>query len=292
MTPFEITRPGDYKRILSFHGNSRYYLLHVPPSYDGSRPFPVVFAIHGATSNPRLMERFSGLNDKADSADFIVAYPAGSGAVNNVLTWNGGECCGFAHKTQVDDVGFFRMLLEDLARGVHHDADRVYLAGMSNGAHMAYRLASEMTEPFAAIACVAGPTSIDAVHPSRPIPLLHIHGTHDEFAPFNGGRGPRSLYGIDMRSVPDTIAMWVKANGCPTEPKVEHFPDRVGDGTSIVRHTYGPCQEAAEVILYTVENGGHTWPGRPPLPLTLGKSTANLIANDVIWEFFQRHPRK
>ena len=49
---------------------------------------------------------------------------------------------------------------------------------------------------------------------------------------------------------------------------------------------------ASEVILYTVEGGGHTWPGRDPrLPL-LGKSTRDISANDLIWDFFQKHPMR
>ena len=46
----------------------------------------------------------------------------------------------------------------------------------------------------------------------------------------------------------------------------------------------------AEVVLVVIEGGGHTWPGRPPLPAQLGKSTMNIAANDWIWEFFQKHP--
>src|SRR4051812_6169475 len=90
------SRPQDFVHRLHVGGRERWCLIHLPPAYDHERPLPCVFALHGATSNPRLMERFTGLNDKADAEGFIVAYPAGSGALANVLTWNGGACCGFA----------------------------------------------------------------------------------------------------------------------------------------------------------------------------------------------------
>jgi len=46
------------------------------------------------------------------------------------------------------------------------------------------------------------------------------------------------------------------------------------------------------VILYVIDGGGHTWPGRQwPVPL-LGRSTRDVAANDLIWEFFQKHPMK
>lgn len=289
--PHPLT-PGSHKREFDVGGRHRSYLLHVPAGFDGHGPVPAVLAFHGATSHARLMQQFSGLSAKADDAGFLAVYPNGTGALPNVLTWNGGACCGYAHNHQVDDVAFVRALLDDLASVAPVDPDRVYAAGMSNGAHMTYRLASELTEPFAAVACVAGAMGQDDCRPSRPIPVLHIHGTDDEFAPFHGGVGPRSVYRSHSQSVEHTIRCWARANGCPARPMVIEEPPRVDDGTRIVRRTYGPGENGSEVVLIVVEGGGHTWPGRPPLPLTLGKSSANLDANDTIWEFFQRHPRR
>lgn len=281
--------PGSHVRTLHVDGRERSYLLHVPVGFDGTRPLPAMLAFHGATSNGRLMQLFSGLSDKADAAGFFAVYPNGTGSLPNVLTWNGGRCCGYAFNHQVDDVAYVRALLVDLAGFVPVDPRRVYAAGMSNGAQITYRLGSELTERFAAIAGVAGPMGLDACNPSRPIPVLHIHGTDDEFAPFQGGVGPRSIYGADFHSVEFTVDCWVRANGCPPTPTVTAKPPRVDDGTRIVRKVYGPGRDGVEVVLIVVEGGGHTWPGRPPLPVTLGKSTANLDANDTIWEFFQRY---
>jgi polyhydroxybutyrate depolymerase len=236
------------------------------------------------------MEQFSGLSAKADRAGFVAVYPNGSGALPNVLTWNGGGCCGYAANHRVDDVGFVRALIDDLGRLVRLDPRRVYAAGMSNGAHLVYRLACELSDRVAAVAAVAGPMVLDGCRPARPVPVLHIHGTDDEFAPYHGGRGARSIYGQDFPSVEQTVRTWVRLNGCPEVPAVTEEPPEVADGTRVVRAAYGPCPGGSEVVLLTVEGGGHTWPGRPPLPAILGKSTANLDANDAIWEFFERHP--
>ena len=237
------------------------------------------------------MEHFSGLSSKADQAGFLAVYPNGTGNLPNVLTWNGGGCCGYAVHHAVDDVAFVRALLDDLGQTVPIDARRVYAAGMSNGAHLVYRLACEMGERLAAIAAVAGAMAIDDCRPVRPMPVLHIHGTDDQFAPFHGGRGPRSVYGTYAPSVEQTVRTWARINGCAATPTVTSEPSREDDGTRIMREVYSPCADGAEVVLLIVEGGGHTWPGRPPLPLALGKSTANLDANDAIWEFFQRHMR-
>ncbi len=283
-------QPGsDFKRELTVAGRERWYSGHVPAKWDGASPLPLVVAIHGATSNPRLMERFCGLSDKADAAGFAVIYPAGTGNTPTVLTWNGGTCCGYAVKHQVNDVEFLDRVLDDIAVALPIDLARVYFAGMSNGAHMTYRYAAARSRRIAAIACVAGPMAWPIPELVRPVPLIHIHGTNDEFAPFLGGRGPRSTFGVEALSIPETIATWVRANGLPEEPRVERFPDVAGDGTTVERRTYGPRADGIEAVLYVIEGGGHTWPGQPPLPLTLGKSSTNMNANDAIWEFFQKH---
>ena len=73
---------------------------------------------------------------------------------------------------------------------------------------------------------------------------------------------------------------------------VAEMPNIADDGTSVQRKTYGPGRDGSEVILYTIEGGGHTWPGRePPIPF-LGKSTRDISANDLIWDFFQKHPMR
>ncbi len=289
MKPRHTIPASNPTRSFSFDGRERSYLLHLPPQYDPTRRWPIILALHGATSNARLMQLFCGLSDKADQAGFVVVYPNGSGGLPNVLTWNAGGCCGYAVNHGINDVGFIDHLLDDVARHVSVDPARVYVAGMSNGAQMAYRLAAELTHRFAAIAAVAGPTGISDPRPSRPIPVVHLHGTDDQFAPFLGGVGTRSLYKIPFISIEETVRMWVRLNGCPETPTTTYDPLQVDDGTRIIRHHFGPGEGGSEVLWVIVEGGGHTWPGRPPLPEALGKSTSNLYANDLIWEFFQKH---
>jgi polyhydroxybutyrate depolymerase len=70
------------------------------------------------------------------------------------------------------------------------------------------------------------------------------------------------------------------------------MPDTARDGTSISRSTYRSCKDGTEVVLVAIEGGGHTWPGREPALKALGRSTRNISANDLIWEFFEKHPMK
>lgn len=282
---------GDHVRTVSVGTLQRSYLVHLPATYDARKRTPVVVAFHGGGTNAENMVSFSGLNEKSDEAGFIVVYPSGSGRFRKMHTFNGGNCCGYAAANKVDDVEFTRKILDDLAASANIDPKRVFATGMSNGAIMAYRLASELSDRIAAIAPVGGPMGTATVNPKRPVSVIHMHGTDDEFAPLRGGKG-RGFSGTAFYSVERSVQAWVEANGCGPEPVVTKVPDTAKDGTAVVRTTYGPCKDGAEVVLVAIEGGGHTWPGRVPPLRALGRSTKNISANDLMWEFFEKHPMK
>ena len=284
--------PGDHSRTLDHDGRTRTYIVHVPPKYDPKQPTPVVLALHGGGSNAEQMVRFCGLNAKADKEGFIVVYPSGTGRLPGMLTWNGGNCCAYAMWNKVDDVGFTRSLLDDLATVANVDAKRVFATGISNGGIMSYRLASELSDRIAAIAPVAGTMGGEACNPRRPVPVMHFHWTDDEFLPLKGGTGTRSLTQTEFYSVEHSITAWAKANGCPQTPTVTDEPKKIDDGTTVQRKTYGPGKDGAEVVLFVITGGGHAWPGQEPRVRFLGKSTQNISANDLMWAFFQKHPMK
>jgi polyhydroxybutyrate depolymerase len=284
--------PGDHRRVLTVDGQEREYLLRVPKTADDApREPPVVLAFHGGGSNAEAMIGFSGLNETAEREGFLVVYPNGAGRVARARTWNGGNCCGYAQRHMIDDVKFVRLLLDDMKQATPFDEHRVYATGISNGAMMCYRLASELSDRIAAIAPVGGPMGTEGCSPAQPVPVCHFHGTADQFAPYAGGRGARSLTQTNFFSVEHSIGQWVKANGCHPDPQVEELPAKVDDGTRITRSVYTGGREGAEVVLFTIHGGGHTWPGRQPALQFLGPSTRNLDANEVMWEFFERFQR-
>ena len=281
--------PGDHTLSLAVGGLQRSAIVHIPPQYDRTVAMPVVLAFHGGGANADNMVRFSGLNDKADEAGFIAVYPNGTGRLQRMLTFNGGNCCGQAAANGVDDVEFTRRLLDELVAVATVDPKRVFATGMSNGGIMAYRLAAELSDRIAAIAPVGGPMGTKTCNPTRPVSVIHFHGTDDAFAPFQGGRG-KGLSGTDFYSVPDSIAAWVEADGCGPTPVTIRWPDKAADGTTVTRTTYGQGKDGAEVVLIVIDGGGHTWPGREPRLAALGISTRDISANDLMWEFFEHHP--
>lgn len=202
-------------------------------------------------------------------------------------TWNAGGFQGKMAEGKGDDVAFIGKLLDDLGTVVKVDEKRVYACGMSNGAMMCYRLGAELSDRIAAIAPVAGTIAIEESKPKRPVPVLHIHGTKDTLVPFEVGQGKAPGF-MRLKSVQDSIQAWVKLNECENQPKTEVL-SKGGDEMPVTRKTYAGGKGGAEVVLVTVEGGGHTWPGQKPPVGFIGKSAMNVSANDLIWEFFQKH---
>lgn len=281
--------PGDHTRLLDVDGRSRSYLVHVPPGYDRQHPTPIVLVLHGASMNAHVMTEFCGLNGKADQAGFVAVYPNGTGLAGLFLVFYAGGLEGPLAEGRPNDVTFVARLLDDLATVVNVDPKRVYAAGLSNGGMMCYRLAAELPDRFAAVASVAGTMTKDC-RPQRPIPILHFHGTADRIVPMDGpALGVPDF--LQLHSVDETMRIWTRVNGCPEQPQQVDLPDTADDGMTVQRRTWGPGRDGAEVVLLVIKGGGHTWPGRDPRLELLGPGTRDINANDLIWEFFQRHPK-
>lgn len=290
-SPSEPLTAGDHVLTVTVNGQERSYLVHIPPRYEAESPTPVVLILHGARMNARMMVEFSGMHRTSDEAGFVAVYPNGSGPGSLLLSFNAGGLRGPAAAGRADDVKYVGALLDDLAQRVNVDAKRVYAAGMSNGGMMCYRLAAELSHRIAAIASVAGTMAIEECQPKRPVPVLHIHGDQDSWIPFDGPNA-KLVQGTRFKSVDETMAAWIKLNGCPEKPVEESLPDRHDDQTRVRRKVYGPGIDGAEVVLYIVEGGGHTWPGKKSPLALIGRSTLDISANEVIWEFFKKHAIK
>lgn len=281
--------PGDHGRTVQVDGRTRSYIVHAGPKYDPKQPTPVVLAFHGAWTNAPLMALSTGISVKADQAGFLAVYPNGTGDNNLFLFWNSGGYHGPGAERLPDDVAFVKAILDDLSKAARVDPKRIYATGISNGGMMCYRLAAELSDRIAAIAPVAGTMAVEKCQPRRPVPVIHFHGTEDKLVRFNGPDAQLAKL-LSFRSVDETVRTWAAIDGCPTAPRITEMPGAAGDRTSVTRKVYGPGKQDSEVILYVIHGGGHTWPGRPwPVPW-LGKTTHVISANELMWEFFQRHP--
>lgn len=279
---------GDHRQKIEVDGRDRSFLVHVPPQYDPRTPTPVVLVFHGAGMSASSIIPFSGMNAKSDEAGFIAVYPNGTGLAR-FYTFNAGGRRGKMAEGSADDVKFVRALLDHLATIISVDSQRVFATGMSNGGMMCYRLAAELNDRIAAIAPIAGTLAVEVAELKRPVSVMHFHGTADAIVPMGGPAdgNPRML---TFNSVADTISLWTRLDGCPSEGVTSEIPCREDDGTSVRQTRYGPGRDGTEVVLIEIEGGGHTWPGQKSPAKFIGKSTLNISANDLMWEFFQRHP--
>lgn len=272
------TTPGNLVRNLNFGGQERSYILHIPPNYNPAQPTPLVLAYHGFDLNAQEMIRISGFSDQADKDNFLVAYPEGSG---NRKSWNGGECCGEAMIRKVDDVGFTRAIINDVATFTNIDRSRVFATGFSNGAIMAYRLACDLADQIAAVGPVAAAPATQSCSPSRPVSVIHFHGDADKLNPFEGGKGTGVT---EFMPVEDGIALWRDLDGCMVRAQETNEEN-------IVHSVYAPCQEKTAIELYKILGGEHAWPGGEAVSAQIGKPTEKIDATALIWEFFQAHPK-
>jgi polyhydroxybutyrate depolymerase len=291
-------KSGDYGRKLEFQGEKRFYEVHVPPGYTAKKPVPAVLVLHGGGGYPGAVRYESGMDRVSDAHGFLAIYPAGASETGGLFTdrlllWNDGRTKKKDPKgKRSDDVAFIAAVLDDTARFFTIDPDRIYATGISNGACMACRIASQLSDRIAAAASVAGPRTIDAYYPgpTRPLSIMFFHGLGDTIAPYGGGT-PASQPWVERRfSVQEAVKSWIAHNGCPEMPAQKK---KIRHATMTL---YGPGKEGTEVVLWTLEDGGHTWPGgkRCTSEITMGVGPVNndICASDVMWEFFERHPRK
>jgi polyhydroxybutyrate depolymerase len=224
----------------------------------------------------------------ADRERFVVAYPDGwkrHWTISDEPRYDGIE--------QPDDLQFLLQLIAKLVANYNLDSNKVYAAGISNGGFFAQRLALECSGKVRAIATVAAtmPEPLSKVKTiDHPIPIMIIHGTNDPLVPFEGGHVRAGARG-PILSARDSASKWAELNGCNANPELTHLPNIIEDSTHVRVESNGRCKDGAEVLLYVIEGGGHTWPGGPQYfsERIIGKTTHNLVASEEIVEFFKRH---
>lgn len=282
---------SDIEGKMTVDGHERTYLVQVPSSYSRATPAPLVVALHGRMGTGRGQEWLGHLDKLSEEHGFVVVYPDGLSR-----SWADGRGGSPSDQANVDDVKFISQLIDRLAAKYSIDSRRVYVTGMSNGAFMSGRLACELSEKIAAAALVGASLSVPtaaACKPSRAISVLIMQGTKDPLVPYQGGALGKNGSRGQILSHQDAVQKWVALNHCAAQPARAQIPDQKGDGTSVDVAIYRPCADGTEVRDYTIVEGGHTWPGGLQyLPqMVIGKTTKNMDASEVIWEFFARHSR-
>jgi poly(3-hydroxybutyrate) depolymerase len=185
-----------------------------------------------------------------------------------------------------DDVAFLNQMLDQLALKYSLDTRRIYATGLGEGGFMALRVGCNMADRVAAIAAVgaAMPKTMICL-PSRAVPALFINGTDDPIVPENGGTYKPGRFHV--LSTEDSAKTWAKFDRCGEKPAQDKLPSAEKGGKETKTYTYSGCQSNAVVVLYSVKNGGNTWPGGEQYmsEKEVGKTSNALNANEAIWSF-------
>jgi polyhydroxybutyrate depolymerase len=233
-------------------GITRGYVLHLPPSYDGSSPAPLVVDFHGIGETGSSERRGSPYPSVLDGEGVVMAFPDGlRGPVGT--GWNVGPCC----VADVDDVAFTRALVAHVQTLACVDATRVYAVGVLTGGGMAHYLACHAADIFAGVVPAAFDLleeNVDDCLPSRPVTVLSFRTTADSRVPYEGG--PSSLVPgmpLTFLGAEATFAKWGELDGCTGGPSPED-----ASGCS----AYSGCAAGAEVVLCTRDGQEqHSEPG-------------------------------
>jgi polyhydroxybutyrate depolymerase len=259
-------------------GIYRTYRLYVPAAYNGSSARPLVFNLHGYTSNSQSQQLYANFMPIADTANFLVVHPQGTKDNSNQPFWNAG-----ISSLIVNDIAFLSNLIDSLKAQYNIDLNSVYSCGMSNGGYMSQTLACELSSRIAAIASVTGSiftTQYGAnCNPTRPVPMMQISGTADATVPYTG----------NTNSVPidSVVKYWVRYNQCNATPNFSNVPNtNITDGCTAEHYIYPNGLSNSSVELYKIIGGGHTWPGAL---VNVGVTNQDFSASKEIWRFFRKY---
>lgn len=236
---------------------TRTYLIDLPAG--PAVPRPTIIALHAAGQTSEGLKDYLGLEPAARREGYVTVYPQGIGRV-----WNDGRPAAMRLKavlTPGDDVPFLVALAQKLVQQGIADPARLYLLGISNGGFMVERMACEFADLFAAysVAMATAPANYrEECRPSRPVPIMFVHGTADGVIAWNGFWTP---VGATL-SAPDSAALYARLDSC-AQATDQDLPDvEPLDATTVSVRRYTACDGGVEVALYRVERGGHQSPAR------------------------------
>ena len=251
-----------------FGNYTRNFIVHTPPNYNpNNNPLPLVFVLHGYTSQAPIIRNYSGFDNIADEENFIVVYVQGVTDITGTTGWNVDVVSTF---DEVDDIGLFAALIKYFKANYNIANDKIFSTGMSLGGFMSYRLACELDE-INSIGSVTGSMAVyyHCVPPNQKS-IIHLHGTSDTVVPYNGNSW--------TYSVENAHSFWANYNNCQNQSEIT-VPDFNGDGVYSTELISYDCDGDREVILYSIENAGHTWFTKA--------GGYDVDTSELIWEFFK-----
>ena len=226
---------GKMTKNLIVNGTAREYIIYVPESYNATTKVPLLLSFHGLTSNMDFNYNYTNFDELAERDNFIVVHPNG---IDN--RWTLGA-------SNNPDIDFIEALLEDLENDYNIESNRIYSTGMSNGGNFSFTLACGLSNKIAAIGSVTGlmlQVAISDCIPTRPLAILHIHGTEDLIA--------------NYAFVQEGLDFWIEYNTTNMNPIVSNIPNiDTQDGSTVEKYEYLNGENGVEVLHFKVIGGCH-----------------------------------
>jgi poly(3-hydroxybutyrate) depolymerase len=228
---------------------TRRMLVYAPSGIESNRP--LLLSLHGMNQDINYQQNQTNWEDVAKEHDFVVVYPGG---VNNSWSLSGRR-----------DIDFILAIIDEMHNRYEIDRDRVYLSGFSMGGMMTYYAATQIADKIAAFAPVGGYLMRGPnTNSSRPIPIIHTHGTTDDVVPFSG--------------VKTCLDAWIQRNNCPTTAQIiQPYPDGMNSSNATM-YSWGPGTDSVEIVLLSLNAVGH-WHSIDP---------NGVNTSQEIWNFCQR----
>lgn len=239
-------------------------IVSLPTAHDGTTRLPLLVLLHGYGVAPALEDAYLHLSAVTRDKGVYFVAPQGTDDDRGMLDWSD----GITGTTSVDDVAYLTTLLDHAEQMLPIDTSRVYFFGHSSGAFMAYRMACDRASRITAIGVIAGGdyASEFSCFPSRPVSVLHLHGTADDQVPYAGVAG---LYAGAVEST----QRWASRASC--DVTMSHMPaafelDASIDGPETVATDYVTGCVGARVSLFTLQGSSH-------IPAITTEGTATLL---------------
>ena len=266
----------------------RSYILHVPAHRPMTQSgtllsYPLTIVLHGSSGSGDDIRGTTNMDSVSEANRVVVVYPnavAGAGGLFP-SDWNAGTCCGEAGREGIDDIGFMRAMIAELAAKLPIDKRRIHVAGFSDGGRMAYYMACQMADQIAAIGVVSGSLRDDSCVPSRAVAVIALHGTDDPVVPYGESIDSPMPQTVDasMETLPPSIQFWAAQDKCSAAADSALTPH-------VIRTTFATCV-GSDVAFYSIDGGVHTW------PVLVDRSSSDpdqtVSATALITDFFKRH---
>ncbi|MBK6696640.1 MAG: alpha/beta fold hydrolase [Myxococcales bacterium] len=257
--------PREFHGTVSRPEGEQRYEARLPMNrYDA--PAQILFTVHPFGSSTNEFLRHTHLAEVFGTKNWVTVAPEGVRK-----SFNGGDCCGEAAKSKLDDVGLLLAIADDLRERACIDDERLYVTGFSNGGFLGQAFACAHPERVGAVASVGAVLGVHPCEPREPVSVLLVNGIGDDVIPPDGG-GP-----FRTRPLSETVRTWSRVSGCTEDAGVTRSPVN-----AVCRRT--ACQMGRALEVCTVPYA-HVWMVRshPAGDLASARQTAREML-----EFFER----